>query len=684
MPMFQTARYTETGNRWRYALACACGALLLCLGAAAQAQPLPLLVPYNAGDLWGYADTTGRVRIAPQWLSAQFFSGGKALVGVAVKAGQRAAFGLIDTDGRYIISPELRWTGRWNGSWSKTEFNAFDSAGRMGLVDDAGNLLIPREWDGDYPMQGTLADSFRIVHRDGLAGIVDRQGRIVEPAKWGSIQSNETLAAIRAFQVVDPDNTAGNNSTGIADLSGRLLIPPRYSGISLRRRAGGMLFFEVSRMASNERMAGNTDNVYAAPRFFDYSSGRQIPDPGAAAPASTSRGFPLPGGFFDKGQSLVDSSGKIIVPCCRFIRLSGDTVVLRDVKPAGEDSLALRIEYLHVRSMKRLAPTRSMILYVNSEEEKRRDEYRYNVLSYRGNQQEAPSIMIRDYGRVSKFYKDSFLFSVVTAADDAQRFFIVSGIVPGSRWGSAAAAVVDTGFHYLMQPRAGRDILDYDHREQLATIRRYNPVSRFEEQLLVTPDRDERVLLRLRRGNIVAGYRWQGRVYAHIHIQDECDPGPSGAQHYIADSSGVPLAAFGAYKLLETNPARPGYTRVPGQIRVIDSAKRIGMLRPDGSPVFPALNFRYQSLDASLNGWFLAGSTGVRGLRLFDSAGRSVLPEEMTVQQLAEVNLAAQYYGEGPVPEPVFGLYRLSVQDRTGTSRFMYIDRHGRLYHAPL
>ena len=56
--------------------------LFIGLACLVKSQPLPALIPYTDGKLWGYCDSTGIVKIPPQWDEANFFIDDKAIVKV--------------------------------------------------------------------------------------------------------------------------------------------------------------------------------------------------------------------------------------------------------------------------------------------------------------------------------------------------------------------------------------------------------------------------------------------------------------------------------------------------------------------------------------------------------------------------------------------------------------------------
>lgn len=176
----------------------------------ASARPLPGLIPYRQGNYWGYADSTGAIRIAPQWEEATFFYEGKAVVRNAGNSG--ISYSLIDTTGNYIISPDLHWTGQTG------RLNCHDSMGRWGMVDRRGRMLLPCLYDEKPPYTeengigyGVLCanypgkSTFIILARNGRLGIADTGGRVlatyiydrIRIPYWSSGDSSATFTLYR-------------------------------------------------------------------------------------------------------------------------------------------------------------------------------------------------------------------------------------------------------------------------------------------------------------------------------------------------------------------------------------------------------------------------------------------------------------------------------------------------------
>ncbi len=201
---------------------------LFTLFCAAQstAKPLPALIPYRDGDKWGYCDTTGVVKITPQWDEADFFCGKKAVVTIYPNAPLKTwpVFCLIDDKGNYIIPPSRHWNRAWVG-WQKTLLNAHDSNGRYGLIDTNNNVLIPFEYEQETRYPVILTDGYKIVFKSGKAGLINGKNETLIPFIYDHIDECPSVPGQPVFKVTL------KGYFGLVDVQGRELIAARYSGI---------------------------------------------------------------------------------------------------------------------------------------------------------------------------------------------------------------------------------------------------------------------------------------------------------------------------------------------------------------------------------------------------------------------------------------------------------------------
>lgn len=97
------------------------------------AQQLPELIPYRDGKLWGYADSTGKVWIKPQYEQTNFFVGNYAL------ADDTGGTGVINRKGQWIIAPNYKEIIH-NEDYN---FTVLDWSEKQGLCDTLGRFLLP-------------------------------------------------------------------------------------------------------------------------------------------------------------------------------------------------------------------------------------------------------------------------------------------------------------------------------------------------------------------------------------------------------------------------------------------------------------------------------------------------------------------------------------------------------------
>jgi hypothetical protein len=151
-----------------------------------SASPVQLYAVARDGK-WGFIDETGRIRIAPQFESANGFSDERALV--SSNGNPR----YIDTDGRFINTPPFDLGGNFSeglapinvGQERIPNIGLIKNPGRWGYINKSGALTLP--------MKFQLADEFNeglaAAHLGRRSGFVDHTGRFVFDApfdvSWG-------------------------------------------------------------------------------------------------------------------------------------------------------------------------------------------------------------------------------------------------------------------------------------------------------------------------------------------------------------------------------------------------------------------------------------------------------------------------------------------------------------------
>lgn len=173
------------------------------------------------GKHWGYADSTGRIVIPPQWSLVSDFYEGMARVVVAenlhgmvvqeiphnIQVATPGKTGLIDRSGNYIVPPEYSYIDINRGeSYLRFNRGAYDPANaesldfrqvypgcKWGLMDLHGNIVLPdTEYDYIWPLQCSNGRYYYGVEKNGRYGVLETgTWQLVVP--WGDYASDEDM-----------------------------------------------------------------------------------------------------------------------------------------------------------------------------------------------------------------------------------------------------------------------------------------------------------------------------------------------------------------------------------------------------------------------------------------------------------------------------------------------------------
>lgn len=125
-------------------------------------------------DLWGFVDHTGSYVIAPRFKFCADFSEGYAAVS---EDGEH--FGIIDTEGNYVLEPTYAQLGGCHDGlfWAKES-----SGGEWGCIDASGNVVIDFQFNGSaWNFKNGYA---MIKNSERLYGFIDTSGNITVPCMY--------------------------------------------------------------------------------------------------------------------------------------------------------------------------------------------------------------------------------------------------------------------------------------------------------------------------------------------------------------------------------------------------------------------------------------------------------------------------------------------------------------------
>ena len=171
--------------------------LLLAIGV--QSQTVTYLYPVKVNHKWGYADKRGRLVVEPKYDA--------------------------------IGDENLRWYGRR----SESPFRLVEAEGKLGLIDDQCQEVLPPQFRQIRPLSRFLF----VVSEDSLLRIVNQQGQAVTPDVFEEVALIDTLWG-RFFKMKK------NGLWGVHELEVGEILQPVYTDIQLVR-AAGEVFFKIKK-----------------------------------------------------------------------------------------------------------------------------------------------------------------------------------------------------------------------------------------------------------------------------------------------------------------------------------------------------------------------------------------------------------------------------------------------------
>ncbi len=195
------------------------------------------------GERWGFIDKEGKTIIAPQFVSAGFFSDGLCAV-----SDERNKWGFIDKKGDLKLEYKYENVSPFRSGKAKVMLD-----GRWGIIDNTGKYLVEAEYD-NIEIDG----SSYLVQDDNKFGWLDRGGKVMitprfddafpfngnkyaavrDGARWGYINDAGKMVIEARFDFAfayDGDLAAVrlNDKEGFINASGSMYIQPSFDDLSM-------------------------------------------------------------------------------------------------------------------------------------------------------------------------------------------------------------------------------------------------------------------------------------------------------------------------------------------------------------------------------------------------------------------------------------------------------------------
>ncbi len=136
-----------------------------------------LLIPYRKGKLWGYADTNGKIIVAPRFDEVDnFFTQRHALVK------ENGKWGVVDQTGKLILETKYAWMQ----NMGEGKFLCHDERYNGLLMDSTGHIINKDTFN--YAWSFKAGNAVVESNNGHQQGVVDENGKYVLPCKFEQIQ----------------------------------------------------------------------------------------------------------------------------------------------------------------------------------------------------------------------------------------------------------------------------------------------------------------------------------------------------------------------------------------------------------------------------------------------------------------------------------------------------------------
>lgn len=184
------------------------------LSAQSKGEKIKELYPISENGLWGYINTSGKVKIKPKFRTAGQFSEGLAPVRV------NGTYGYIDPSGEFVIQPRFDVAYKFSSGQARVCIDA-----KPYYIDTQGEILFEHNYS---EISDFGDDEITIVKtKTGLYGVIDRNGILIADTIYRIIKPfNSGVAVVGGLtdksQIYNKEKKA---KFGVIDKKGKIIIP---------------------------------------------------------------------------------------------------------------------------------------------------------------------------------------------------------------------------------------------------------------------------------------------------------------------------------------------------------------------------------------------------------------------------------------------------------------------------
>jgi hypothetical protein len=202
------------------------------------------LAVVKADGKWGFIDRQGKIVVEPTYDAADSFKGGRARVFIGTTSmdgyPEDGYYSFIDTAGKPVGTNVWEYAGTYSEGYADIGLR-----GKRGYINQQGDVVISPAYDFVYPFIGGYAVVYQgpmqlgTIPDNGKYGMIDTAGKLICPIQWDDVTPFSEGMAI----VIE------NDKWGFIDTSGKLVIDTMYQ--SADRFHQGLAVVQLSEAESD-------------------------------------------------------------------------------------------------------------------------------------------------------------------------------------------------------------------------------------------------------------------------------------------------------------------------------------------------------------------------------------------------------------------------------------------------
>lgn len=180
-----------------------------------------LALVQSRDDKWGIINTEGKYVISPEYRDFKLFSSGVYAVRGLLK------WGLVDINGNLVLSPQFDDIRPVQDGLA-----AFNEGKKWGFIDINGKVVIAAQYDKVLDFKSGLA----AVVQDGKVGFIDKENKIIVPLIYDNATSFVPKMGVAAVKK--------NKKWGVVDRTGSIILNVIYDKLELEDNNGIIIVYD--------------------------------------------------------------------------------------------------------------------------------------------------------------------------------------------------------------------------------------------------------------------------------------------------------------------------------------------------------------------------------------------------------------------------------------------------------